>query len=248
VKSDRKSYPSLTIVICCYNGELFVEECLNSLINQRKNTQPFNVLFIDDGSSDQTLSILQKYKEKLLNLKVLINKVNLGVVRSCNLALQNINTKYFMRLDVDDYLANDAVINIENELSSFEAVDFIVFNRWDILQNGNSVKKIQINQDFYNWTASGVVFKTGAVKTVKGYSDEFWEEIDLFIKLLEAGYKYKISPYFIYCYRRGHASRTKVVDDNQKGLESLIKKWGHETLQKYGRVSNLLGYYQYDIK
>ena len=71
----------------------------------------------------------------------------------------------------------------------------------------------------------------------------FWEEYDLYIKLLEAGNKYKISPHRIYYYCRGDRSMTQDEKKKREGLEKLQKKWGDKTLNRYGNFKKILEYY-----
>jgi len=230
----------LTIIMPCYNAEDFLKECFDSLSSQTVSN--YDILFIDDGSSDTSLKIARSYFSIFENFKILNNDKNKGLVNCCNRALNFIDTPYFIRLDVDDYLPNDAIEKIYKEINCLDNEKFIVFNRWDVL-NGKT-KRTRVIDDIYSLIAVGTVFQTKAVRTVNGYSDEYWEEYDLYIKLLEAGYKYKKSSEYIYFYRRGHQSITR---DNQKvknGLKLLIDKWGRGTLKKYGDYNKLLKYYE----
>jgi len=229
----------LTVLICCYNAGDFLRNCLDSLMHQ--STSGFDVLFINDASTDDSLEIAKAYSRFLENFTLLNNKKNEGLVKCCKKALALIKTPYFMRLDADDYLSPDAVERTLKELASSEKRDFIVFKRWDVW--GNEIKEVETNTDIYTWIAVGTVFSTEAVKSVGGYSDEYWEEYDLYIKLLEAGYKYKISPYRIYYYRRGHGSMSENYKKNKEGFESLLKKWGLNILEKYGNLRRILDYY-----
>ncbi len=229
----------LTVLICCYNPGDFLRNCLDSLMYQ--STSGFDVLFINDASTDDSFEIAKAYSRFLENFTLLNNKKNEGLVKCCKKALGLIKTPYFMRLDADDYLSPDAVERTLKELASSEKRDFIVFKRWDVW--GNEIKEVETNTDIYTWIAVGTVFSTEAVKSVGGYSDEYWEEYDLYIKLLEAGYKYKISPYRIYYYRRGHGSMSENYKKNKEGFESLLKKWGLNILEKYGNLKRILDYY-----
>lgn len=189
------------------------------------------------------MQIAEKYKRLLPNFVLLKNEKNEGLVSSCNKALKEINTQYFLRLDADDYLSEDALVSIEKELRIIKGEDIVVFHRWDIFDSSNEINVVRVSQDIFSWIATGVMFKTQSVKNVQGYSDEYWEEYDLYIKLLEAGCKFKISSYCIYYYRRGHGSLTKCFDVNKKGFDCLVNKWGLDIIQKYGNFRYFFQYY-----
>lgn len=231
----------LTILICCYNSAKFLKECLESLVCQNILDSMYKILFINDGSTDNSSEIVNFYSKKLKNLLILNKNKKEGLVRRCNQALKNIDTLYFMRLDADDYLSSDAVEKILRELNSPEKRDFIIFKRYDVYNS--KLEEIKITNDIYTWIAAGTVFKTDAVSSVSGYSDEYWEEYDLYIKLIEAGYKYRISPHCIYSYRRGHKSLTQNCAAKKKGINSLANKWGIMTLDRFGNFKKFLEYY-----
>jgi len=88
VKNDLKELPLVSIVLATYNGEEFLTEQLDSLLQQ---TYPnIEIIAMDDGSKDNTVSILKSYASRHPNVKVFENKVNLGFVKNfdmgCNLS------------------------------------------------------------------------------------------------------------------------------------------------------------------
>lgn len=231
----------LTIIVCCYNAAEFLDECLGSLVKQSASALFYKVLFVNDASTDGSPKIAMVYSKKLRNIAFLNNEKKEGLVNCCNEVLEAIDTPYFMRLDADDYLSPNALNKVLMELNSSNEIDFIVFKRWDI--RGGEFEEADVVNDIYSWIAAGTVFNTEAVKAVGGYSNEYWEEYDLYVKLLEAGSKYKVSSHYIYYYRRGHESMTKNYKEQKRGFERLIKKWGLETLRKYGNIEKALEYY-----
>ena len=236
-----KSNTLFTVLIACFNGGDFLKTCIDSIVEQDCEEDLPMVLFVNDASTDDSLKIAEAYKTTIRNLSIVSNASNIGLVRSCNKAIGGIKTPYFLRLDADDYLAPDAFRKIAEEIDRMNGDDFVVFNRWDVMPGGK--REIHLSDNIYEWIAVGTLFKTEAVKAVKGYSSEHWEEYDLYIKFLENGQRYRVSPYRIYYYRRGHVSMTKNAEDNRKGFNSLIKKWGLSTLKKYGDFGKMMEYY-----
>ena len=94
----------ITIIINVYNGEKFIKKCLDSIINQTyKNLE---ILIINDGSTDNTLKEIKKYKDK--RIRVITTK-NQGLSLSRNTGLDNAKGEYLYFVDVDDYIEKDTI-------------------------------------------------------------------------------------------------------------------------------------------
>lgn len=91
----------LTVVIPSYNHESYIRECLSAA--SRIKVENLKILVIDDGSTDQTASLVKKFivENKTINIS-LIEKENSGLVSSLNLALQVVETEYIYICASDD--------------------------------------------------------------------------------------------------------------------------------------------------
>ena len=92
----------LTIIIPCFNAEKFLNKCIDSILNQKYNN--FDLILINDCSTDNTLNIIKSYKKKYDFIKVINNSSNMGAGYSRNRALEITNTKYVTFIDSDDYI------------------------------------------------------------------------------------------------------------------------------------------------
>jgi len=241
---DRAKGRSLiTVVVCTYNQEAFIGRCLDSLAKQAPASLPFRILLIDNASSDRTVPIAKKHPLfSSHRCAIIVNKKNYRLSYACNQALQEIATPYYVRLDGDDYFSSDAMRCMEKEISAGPENDVIIFQHWD--EWGAKRKKVCSKKgDLFSWIAAGTVFKTRAVKSVGGYSRQYWEEYDLYLKLLEKGCRFAVSARCFYHYRRGHASMTSDSRLKRNGLASLLKKWGAQVINKYGNSKRLFAYY-----
>lgn len=233
--------PLLTVLICCYNAGNFLSECLDSLAVQKAPRSLYKILFINDGSTDGSYSVARSYRERLTNCTFINNKQNTGLINCCNRGLGIINTPFVMRLDADDYLSADALEKAIGELQASAQADVIVFKRWDLL--GEKILSPRVTSDIYTWIAGGALFHIKAARSVGGYSKEYWEEYDFYLKLLASGARYRISPHRIYFYRRGEASMTSDVEKNKQGLDTLAAKWGMSALRRFGNPDKVRAYY-----
>ena len=102
-----------SIIVPVYNSEKTIEKCLNSIKIQKTND--FELIIIDDNSSDNSLQIANKFIKKIKFVKILKNKKNYGVSISRNRGIKNSNGKYIIFLDSDDILLKKSLINLKKK-------------------------------------------------------------------------------------------------------------------------------------
>jgi glycosyltransferase involved in cell wall biosynthesis len=88
----------ISIVIPLYNGALLIERCLNSVFNQTRDYN-LEVIVVDDGSTDNSLEVLEDYPQPLIILK----QANQGPAAARNIGIEKATGKYLAFLDADDY-------------------------------------------------------------------------------------------------------------------------------------------------
>lgn len=120
----------LTIVVPIYNVEKYLRQCLDSLVYQ--TVQNFNVILVNDGSTDRSAEIAQEYAANHGYTYIYQENAGLGAAR--NTGLKNVNTPYVEFLDSDDWLIPCTVENIirtirnENNFIDIMFMTPIVFN------------------------------------------------------------------------------------------------------------------------
>jgi len=90
----------ITIVLATYNGELYLKEQLDSILNQ--SFKDYSLLIGDDGSTDNTLNILKEYQKRYSHITVLKNRERLGVVYNFEKLINQVSTDYIALCDQDD--------------------------------------------------------------------------------------------------------------------------------------------------
>lgn len=91
--------PLISVVTSVHNGEVFLKECVDSVLSQ--TFQNFEYIILNNGSTDGTAGILAKYKDSRLSI---IHQENLGVPRSLNKGVFLCNSDLIARVDADDYV------------------------------------------------------------------------------------------------------------------------------------------------
>lgn len=106
----------ISIIIVNYNGEKWLKGCLTSLENQ--SYKNFEIIFVDNHSSDKSLAIVRGLKPKFSRLKIVVNKRNFGFAEGNNIGYMHAKGEYLVLLNTDtivkrDYLEN--FIQVFNE-------------------------------------------------------------------------------------------------------------------------------------
>lgn len=90
----------ISVALCTYNGEKYLPAQLDSIINQ--SLQPYEIIIVDDGSSDDTRSILEQYSMKYKYIHLFYNEERLGFVRNFSSAISKTHGDYVALADQDD--------------------------------------------------------------------------------------------------------------------------------------------------
>jgi len=107
----------ISIIVPVYNVEKYLESCLESIINQTyKNLE---IILVDDGSTDESGNICDKYANKDKRIKV-IHKKNGGLSDARNIGIKESTGKYLTFVDSDDYIVNDYVEYLFNLIKKYK--------------------------------------------------------------------------------------------------------------------------------
>ncbi len=119
----------VSIIIPVFNVEEYLEHCLDSIIEQTIDKSKIEVLLIDDGSTDSSPDICDRYAEKYSFFRVFHNE-NGGVSNARNFGIENSKGKYILFLDSDDWLTKKSIKNIVSFFDKhYDEVDIITYNQ-----------------------------------------------------------------------------------------------------------------------
>ncbi|ENJ6565101.1 TPA: glycosyltransferase family 2 protein [Proteus mirabilis] len=96
----KNNMPKITVLMSVYNDEKYLQESIDSILNQ--TFKEFEFLVINDGSTDNSLSILKENAKKDPRIKLIINEQNIGLIASLNKGLQLASCDLVARMDSDD--------------------------------------------------------------------------------------------------------------------------------------------------
>lgn len=98
--------PLVSILIACYNGQKYINTCLETCISQ--SYPNLDILIINDGSNDESLNILKKWESIDKRIRVISQK-NVGLGETRNRLIKNCKGTYFTFVDIDDTIPNNAI-------------------------------------------------------------------------------------------------------------------------------------------
>lgn len=169
MNTDKKTY-GLSAIVLVYNGEPYLEKCLNSLVNQTLDN--LEILLINDASTDNSLSICKRFEKKYKNIRVIDKRLNEGLATSANLGISLANGEYVILVDNDDIIPNYAYEKLYKKAKQ-ENADICIGKANFIV--GNS----QIEFDFrenYVWRKEQII--TDINKFPELFEDAFyWNKI-----------------------------------------------------------------------
>ena len=152
MKENKNSGPQISIIVPVYNVEQYLDRCLESLVCQTFSN--IEIILIDDGSTDGSGSICDRYSEKDRRIKA-IHQNNKGLSGARNEGLAHIKGKYVMFVDSDDYVDKD-FCRIPYEIAEDYSADLVLFHDQIVSENDiNVINKFE--------TKKGVIGKQDTI-------------------------------------------------------------------------------------
>lgn len=154
----------LTISIAAYNVENFIQKTIESLLYDENIIDDIEILVIDDGGTDKTLKIANKYANKYPQSVFLFHKENGGYGSVINYAIKHAKGKYFKQLDGDDWFDSNNFTKFIQQLKIIEA-DCIIT---PLYRFHNQKNYLELKDDFANFSSGSYLCEQ--IKTEGGLS------------------------------------------------------------------------------
>ncbi len=214
---QRDKVPLVSVLLASYNHEKYVEAAVRSVMEQRGI--PFELVVVDDGSSDRSPEILKKLSKEL-GFRF-VHRPNKGVVATCNELLSYARGKCYCTFSSDDIMPPDRLVKQFNFLESHPqavgcfgqvkpmSAEGVVGENLDP-QFLEAVPEIHFEEFFLGMKAlhgCAEMFRTEKVRSLGGYDARFFfEDYPLYLKVLYEFGPQPVSPDVVCCYYRDHGN------------------------------------------
>jgi glycosyltransferase involved in cell wall biosynthesis len=217
--------PQISVLMCVYNSEKYLAAAVNSVLNQ--TFSDFEFIIIDDGSTDQSKSILRQFEKQDSRIQ-LFSRPNTGVISARNEALRYAKGRYVSVIDSDDIALPEMLVKQLRFLNSHP--EYVAVGQRVLMIDPDDApiriaNKLVNHEDIDNehmqgqatFPHSGAMIRLNAIQTVGGYREELKsaEDMDLWLRLAEIG-KLTNLPEVLLKYRLhlesiGHSKRKEQV-------------------------------------
>lgn len=192
------SIPAISVVLGVYNGQRYIAEAVESILKQ--TFTDFEFIAVDDGSTDKTLSILQKYASQDPRLKV-VQIPHGGIVDAANAGLDAARAPLIARADADDIATPERFAKQVQYMAEHPEVVCLGSRMWLMEPYGSIIDQShhpltheEIDRELLRgsgWAMPQPVamLRKDAITKVGGYRKEYlWsEDLDLFLRMAEVG-------------------------------------------------------------
>lgn len=240
----------LTISVAAYNIAPYIGNLVESIVKANVS-EKIEVLIVNDGSTDDTLSKAYEYEKQYPEMIKLVNKENGGHGSTINKGIECAQGKYFRALDGDDWVNSSALYKLVNRLPNIDA-DLILSNFCKCYENGTKeIVKFEGLEDSKTYTIERilscvkrmryhtVIFKTSILKRNHIKLDENCFYVDTEFVLFPIPFVKNVYFFedYLYCYRLGlidqsvsPESRKKNISHSLKVADSLLKLCNDKSL------------------
>lgn len=257
--------PLVSVVAPVFNGEKFIRNFIESILAQTYNN--WELIIVDDGSTDQTPAIVDEYATSRKNIKFLRRPNNMlkGADTCRNIGQENVEGKYFIVLDSDDVVKKFCLEQRVNFMEKNQEIDFAIFPGYTLAyQNDGSLevtsKKYGIKNKInplvsllkadYNFGVWNLIFKASTLKEHKWDEKlKIYMDFDYIFGLLTGNYTYKYAenatPDYGYIQGRANAITASFVTQDKYDSTIYLFNKTLNILKKLDDESYVYDYYYF---
>ncbi len=213
----------ISIIIPVYNSEKYLEQCLDSVINQ--SLKDIEIICINDGSTDESYQILEDYSKKD-NRIIIISQDNQGISVARNQGIKKAVGEYIAFLDSDDYMALDYCEKLYNRGKETNSDIVVCENIYSIrkkkirlfLKMDKNIETCSLKEKFeclylpdfcYVWNK---IYKRESIKNIQ-FKGMYWEDIYYTCEVLELCNKLSVATGASYYYRFNNNSVSRTYSN-----------------------------------
>ena len=152
----KKDY--ISIIIPCYNVSKYISKCIDAILEE--SFKKYEIILVDDKSTDDTLSIIKEYEKKYDFIKVIENKENKGAGYSRNQALKIAKYDLISFIDSDDYIESnfheELLSSMKKEKSDISVCDIYMKYEGDFIEQDTKISAYTIDKSKFDFINNGL--------------------------------------------------------------------------------------------
>ena len=228
----------VSIIITNYNYSKYLARCLRSCMSQVMDIKDYEIIVVDDASTDYSIKILNAFKR---NIKIIKNKKNIGVAKSVNKAVKIAKGEYFVRVDADDYVSSYFILFLYNSFKIYPKKFAISCDYFHINENEKITNTLSASKDPIS---CAIMYNRKKFIDHGMYDNKFKHREEEEIRL-RLGKRYSIHnlniPLYKYKIHQNNKTKsTKYLVDFREKIDSLITKKNFQKFNSHKLLKNLV--------
>ena len=216
----------VSVIVPCYNVERFVETCVNSITSQ-ETTHSFEVVCIDDGSTDATGSILDTIATAEAPVRV-VHQSNRGFSGARNAGIAEARGASLMFVDSDDLMLPGAIETLCNAYAE-GGCDYVTASYKDLSEDGQTITPLAGKRN--HGAPWGRLYSRGIWRDLE-FPEGFWFEDTVQGFCINTRWRERYIDVPVYLYRHNSKGITSTCNSSKKGLDTL---WIVDELLRWNR-------------
>lgn len=182
----RNGLPLVSVLMTSYNREKYIAEAIESVLNSTYNT--FELIIVDDASTDKTVAIAKQYEAKDERIKVYVNDRNLGQFRNRNKAAGYAVGKYIKYVDSDDRIYDWGLQYCIDLMEKYPDAGMGIFQAQnkvgeEYLIPEDAVNKHLFENSFLNIGPSGIMLRRDVFEKAGRYNPDYGVPSDMYFNI-----------------------------------------------------------------
>lgn len=223
----------VSFIVPCYNAEKYLERCAKSLVNQKTDVS-YEIIFVNDGSTDGTQKILESLKKKYGEKVRVIEQKNQGISAARNAGIENARGKYLGFIDDDDFVSENYLDELYKRTKSSADIVQLAYDCISpdekLISVVNHQKDVSISENqnqlmkyCYGFVWSGLI-KKSLFENIRFPYGFWYEDMILVMALVRLckRYEYLSKTLYHHTIHKTSASKTLWNDKNAKSLDQLL--------------------------
>lgn len=236
----------VSVVMSVYNAEKYLEEAIESIVNQ--TYQDFEFIIVNDCSNDSSLAILLDYEKRYNSIRLLNNTKNIGLTKSLNKAISVAKGEFIARMDADDISEHH---RFERQITYFEEhedIDILGTFSNDINGQGEIFRKrttpvhhddiVRMLPKLCPMAHPTVMFRKDSLASIGFYNERFRtsQDLEMWFRAAGVGLRFANIPEFLFRYR---------MDSDFLDRKTFQFRWNDYQLRLEGFKYIKLPWYKY---